>query len=250
MQAVIAVRPRAWWSRPVVKVGVRVWAVISLLVKLLLIAAALYHVRPAHAQSSSLLHRDLPEQDHQPLSLSNNSWYYLKEDPPSPIKVHDLISIKVNETSALKSDGSVDRRKQGKFDAQLVNWIRLDGLNMKSAPMTGGSPQANGTLDSQYQANTNLQTDASLTFSIEATVADIRPNGNLIVEAHKTIRDNEDTWNMSLTGVVRRDDILPNNVVPSEKIAELSIDKKEAGHVRDGYRRGWLTRFYDRFSIF
>ncbi len=64
------------------------------------------------------------------------------------------------------------------------------------------------------------------------------------------MQDNEDIWDQSLTGLIRPQDVLPNNTVQSENIAELMINKKEVGHVRDAYRRGWLTRLYDRFSIF
>jgi flagellar L-ring protein precursor FlgH len=95
-----------------------------------------------------------------------------------------------------------------------------------------------------------LQTKASLQFVISAEVVDIRPNGNLVVEAHKKVQDNEDVWDQAISGVIRPQDVLPNNTVLSENVAELMINKREVGHVRDGYRRGWLTRLYDRFSIF
>ncbi len=250
MPQTIAIDMKTWRSRPMLKYGIRTWIVVSLLVKLILVGAAMYQVRRAHAQNASLMHRDLPEDERQSLRLSANSWYFQKIDPPSPLKLHDLITIQVTEQSAVKSSGQVDRRKTGKFDADLKNWLKLDGLNLKPAKFANGDPRANGTLDSQYQANVNLQTNDSLTFKIEAEIVDIRPNGNLIVEAHKTIKENENVYERSLTGVVNRDDVQPDRTVKSEQIAELSIDKREMGHVRDGYRRGWLTRFYDRFSIF
>ena len=78
----------------------------------------------------------------------------------------------------------------------------------------------------------------------------MRPNGNLVRERNRRIRINEDQWEQSLSGVVRREDVLPNNTVLSQNIAELSIDKREVGNVRDGWRRGWLTRWYDRFQVF
>jgi flagellar L-ring protein precursor FlgH len=95
-----------------------------------------------------------------------------------------------------------------------------------------------------------LETRDSLKFRIAARIVDIRPNGNLVIEAHRQIRNNEEVWQQSLTGIIRREDVLPNNTVLSEDIAELQIDKREIGHVREGYRRGWLTRFYDRYAPF
>ena len=73
-----------------------------------------------------------------------------------------------------------------------------------------------------------LQTKASLSFTIAATVVDIRPNGNLVVEAHQHVQDNEDIWDQSLSGLIRPQDVLPNNTVLSQNIAELMIDKKRS----------------------
>ena len=156
----------------------------------------------------------------------------------------------VDEKSAVTSTGQLDRRKTGTYDAQLKNWIHLNNWSMKPSPMSNGQPEANGTLDSEYQADAELQTKDALAFNIAAEIVDIRPNGNLIIEAHHRLQVNEDVWVASLSGVIRREDVLPNNQVLSKNVAELMIEKKEVGDVRDGYRRGWLTKLYDRFSIF
>ena len=52
------------------------------------------------------------------------------------------------------------------------------------------------------------------------------------------------------SGEIRPGDVLPTNTVLSENVAELSIHKREAGHVRDGYRRGWFTRWLDMLQPF
>jgi flagellar L-ring protein FlgH len=203
----------------------------------------------AYGQNSSLFYQDVPSDDPMSLRVSNCSWVYQKTEPPPHLKLHDLITIIVQEKNALDSQGNVDRRKTGVFNAQLKNWILLKNLSLKADPTTN-LPQANGTLDQEYQANMELQTKATLSFTVAATVVDIRPNGNLVIEAHRHVQDNEDIWDQSLSGLIRPQDVLPNNTVLSQNIAELMIDKREVGHVRDAYRRGWLTRLYDRFSIF
>ncbi len=206
--------------------------------------------REALAQDSSLNHQDIPAATRRPLELSDASWLYQRVDPPTTLKMHDLITIVVKEGSTLNSQGTVNNRRTGTYDWQLKNWVKFDHLSLKSDPMNAGAPQANSTLDQEYQANSQLQTQDSLTFTITAEIVDIRPNGNLVVEAHRHVRIDENIWEQSLTGILRREDVLPNNTVLSQNVAELSIDKREVGQVRDGYQRGWLTRLYDRFSIF
>jgi flagellar L-ring protein precursor FlgH len=87
-------------------------------------------------------------------------------------------------------------------------------------------------------------------FRIACRVVDIRPNGNVLIEGRRSILNNDDTWEMSLIGVIRPEDVLPNNTVLSENVADLRIVKRETGHVRDGYRRGWFTRCLDMFQPF
>jgi len=81
-------------------------------------------------------------------------------------------------------------------------------------------------------------------------LVDKRPNALLVVEGRRTITNNHEVWEQSLTGVVRPEDVLPNNSVLSENVAELRITKREAGHVRDGYRRGWMLQWLDKYQPF
>jgi flagellar L-ring protein precursor FlgH len=241
----------SWRRGNLLRRALRWWLILSLAAKLLIIAGAAFSAARAHGQDSSLFHHDLPVKGQDALRLSSSSWLFQKSDPPAQVRMHDLITIVVDEKSAVTSTGQLNRQKTGKFDAELKDWIHFaPGWSMKPSPMSNGQPKANGTLDSQYQAQADLETKDALSFKISAEIVDVRPNGNLVVEAHHRIQVNEDIWVASLRGVVRREDVLPNNTVLSQNIAELEIEKKEVGNVRDGYRRGWLVRLYDRFSIF
>jgi flagellar L-ring protein precursor FlgH len=222
--------------------------VLATLAPALLLSAAL---PIACAQNSSLFRQDIPTVDGQPLTLANTSWLYQKAEPPKEIKLHDIITVAVNEKDALISKGNVQRRRTAQYQAELENWIKFKGLGrLEATNPAGGQPDINGELNVQNQAQMELDTNNALSFSIAATVEDIRPNGTLVIEAHLMVHNNEELWEQSLTGIIRREDVLPNNTVLSQNIAELSIYKRELGHVRDGYKRGWFTYWFDRFSPF
>ena len=104
--------------------------------------------------------------------------------------------------------------------------MKFKGLEL--VPTVGGQ-QINGTLQGQFQAQSNLDTKDLMQFSIEARVVDIRPNGHLVLEGHQTMINNEERWRPRISGIVRPEDVLPNNTILSEKVAELSIDKSERG---------------------
>ena len=203
-----------------------------------------------HGQESGDYARGTMAEKVQGLTLDRSSWIYTPMLPPREIRVHDIISIRVQEGATMTAEGEVQRRKNASYNAVLLDWLRLDGLSLKPAAQSDGDPTAQGQVDQLFRANNEVESKESLTFNIAAQVVDIRPNGNLVIEAHRMVRNNNEIWEYSLTGVCRKEDIGPGNILLSRDIADLLVDKNERGHVRDGYRRGWLVRFIDTFNPF
>lgn len=203
----------------------------------------------SRAQSGSLWGSP---QERRPLTVEDASWTYQRVlEPKQLIKLHDLVSVSVREKSQMTTNGQMDQRKDIKAVTALTNWIQFHGLNMVAENPTGtDQPQVGGTVNNQFRAQANLQEKDSLEFQISCEVVDLRPNGTLVLEGHRKIQVNEEEWEFSLSGIVRPEDLLPNNMVQSEKIADLRILKRQAGHGRDGIRRGWLGRWLDLYQPF
>lgn len=201
----------------------------------------------ARAQSSSMFGQ--PAQ-RPPLTLNQFSWTYQAVEEPPVIKIHDLVTVIVDEASQVTSEGEMDRRKKAHGKWALTDWISLHNYMLRPDKQGGGDPTIAGEMDTKYQAEAELETRDAMKFRIACHVVDIRPNGSLVLEGHRSIRNNQEVWEMSLSGVVRPEDIMPDNTVESENIAELRIDKGEAGHVRDGYNRGWMQTLLDEYQPF
>lgn len=203
----------------------------------------------ASAQNSSLYRRDLPS-DGRPLTLEQTSFYFQKAEPVRVLKLNDIIRVRVVESSTLNSEGNINRRKQYQLQAQLIDWIKFDNGDLETNPNSGGDPTINGVYQGQGQARSNLNTKEGLQFTIAARIVDIRPNGHLVVEAHSTVQSNDEIWDQALSGIVPPDRVDPKGEVRSEDIAELMIEKRERGQVRDGYRRGWMYWLLDKYGMF
>jgi flagellar L-ring protein FlgH len=200
-----------------------------------------------NAQTSSLFHHTDPR---QPFTLMDYSWTYQKPVEPHPIRLHDIITVQVDEKSAVTSQGQMDRKKKAYGDLKLPYWILFKGLSVVPDPQSEGPPHIRGEVDNKMQSQANFQTKDWMKLQIACNVVDIRPNGNLILEGRRTIKNNEDTWEYSLTGEIRPEDVLPNNVVLSQNVSNMRLLKREEGHVRDGYRRGWMLEWLDKYQPF
>jgi flagellar L-ring protein precursor FlgH len=204
---------------------------------------------PAVAQSSSLLGN--PDQ-RRPLNLIDTSWTYQAPEPKREIHVNDLITVNVNEMATVISGGSINQRLQAERNWDLKSWIipSPNSLGIKPDPQTAGAPAIDFLVNNSYQGNADLQSKEAVKFKLACHVVDIRPNGTLVLEGRRTITVNEMNWEVSLSGSIRAEDVGPNNIVPSENVADMRLVKRETGQVRDGYRRGWVTQWLDTYNPF
>jgi flagellar L-ring protein precursor FlgH len=161
-----------------------------------------------------------------------------------PRRVGDSLTILLSEkTNASKKNGaSVDK----KTDMTVANPtlfgtqpnFRLGDMNTKFTLEQAINSQKN--FDGKGEASQSN----SLTGEITVTVAEVLPNGNLVVQGEKILTLNRGNEHVRLSGIVRPMDILPDNTVPSTRVANATIVYSGEGEVADASVMGWLARFF------
>jgi flagellar L-ring protein precursor FlgH len=187
------------------------------------------------------------------LTLENSSFMYRKLPPESEqreLQLNDIITVLVDYKSALQSGGDANSKKTASFNAVLSDWLKFDGKNILPAPQSNGDPKVTGAVTSQFKTQADVQQKDALTFKIATSVVDIRPNGNLVIEGRSEVQSDDEVWEQSLTGVLRRQSIGPDRTVRSDDIAERRIRIRKKGFVHDGTNRGWLVKWYDEVKPF
>lgn len=204
-----------------------------------------------NGQTLPLQPYDSLESDQRGVPLSDVSWTYI---PPASSRVYqrnDIVTIRVDEVSRTQAEGIAQSRRNTLYDALLKDWIKLDGWRgVGPTAQADGDPRVQGTTNQLYRANASTETRESLTFNIAARIVDIRPSGDLVLEARKSIRINDNVWDTALSGVCRPNDIAADNVVLSRDLLDLQITKTDQGRLRDSYSRGWFSRWFDTFNPF
>lgn len=214
----------------------------------LAVAAAGLSLTPnrAAAQTSSLMTAD----GAPPPTLSRFSWTYQPPQQPRTLRLHDLITVLVDEKTQVIAEGNMDRRKKADGKFVLSDWILLKGWSLIPDPQSAGEPTLGAKMENKYRAQSELSTREAMKLRVACEVVDIRPNGTLVIEGRRAILVNNESWEIYVTGTIDPQTILPDNTVLSENVANLRVVKREGGHVRDGYRRGWLLKWLDEHQPF
>jgi len=151
-------------------------------------------------------------------------------------QVGDVITVLLNEsTQAARSQvGSISRNSTNDMlsPGLAVLGNKLGGL-MKGTDFskTDISNKGTGTAD---------QT-ASLTGSVAVSVVEVMPNGNLVLRGEKQLALTEGSEVIQVAGIIRPDDVAPNNTVQSRRLANAQISYRGTGDLANATRAGWGT---------
>jgi flagellar L-ring protein precursor FlgH len=192
---------------------------------------------------------DLYRASPKPPLIRDYSLIYVPAPEPIVVKVHDIITILVDEKSSVTIDSRFNRNRTETLKAELKEFMRIDSAG-NLAPAALNSPKIDTQLQGRLQSTGQVADREGIQYRIAATVVDIRPNGNLILEARKSIRSNRDVWEYQLTGEIRSKDVNRDNTALSENIANLDIVKHQRGKVYQSTKRPWGVVLYDWFFPF
>jgi len=165
---------------------------------------------------------------------------------PAKIRVHDLVTIIIRESKTATTDSKLESKKDWTLESELKKWLRLsDRHGIVPAKFSQGNPALSLDWKDDYSGDGKYDRRDELTTRITATVIDVKPNGNLVLEATKQIRVDDEGYTITLTGECRSRDVTPENTILSTQIARPEINVQHTGAVRDAARRGWLKRGLD-----
>lgn len=172
---------------------------------------------------------------------------------PQVFAKHDLVTVIVREMASASSNGQTKTSRESTIDGKVSAWVTLADSDqfIRASKMSGGQPAVNADLTRDFDGKGNATRTDSLIARIQAEIIDIKPNGNLVIQASKKVQTDEEVYTITVTGVCRTKDILPDNTVLSTQVSELNVVKTATeGAVKDATKRGKLHKMLDWFNLF
>ena len=182
-------------------------------------------------------------------TIRDYSWILVEAPEPNVFAVNDIVTVIVDEKALMNVNSQFNRQKTNQFKAELKEFVRLsDDWTLRNDAET--SPTINTNIQGRLNGTGTLTESEGINYRIAATIVDIMPNGHLVLEAQKTIQTKEEFWEYSLTGICRPEDVLKDNTVLSECIADPQLTKHQRGRIFSSSKRNWGVKLYDWLSPF
>jgi flagellar L-ring protein precursor FlgH len=163
-------------------------------------------------------------------------------------RVGDMLTITLVESTNASKEAKTNTKKKNAVD--IRNPTLLGATPQFSTPgLLPLSSNRNNTLANKLDSTHDFSGSGdssqknSLSGSITVTVAEVLPNGYLVVRGEKLITLNQGDEYVRFSGIVRPQDIR-NNSVQSTQVANAQITYAGKGQVADANALGWLARFF------
>jgi flagellar L-ring protein precursor FlgH len=157
-------------------------------------------------------------------------------------QVGDIVTIQlVEKTQALKSNSATTDRSGSVSvtpppTGPIATVLNKLNLNMGDGAKFAGKGDA-------AQSN-------QLTGAISVTIAQVYPNGTMLVRGEKQLTLNRGDEMISISGLIRASDIAFDNSIPSTRVADAKITYSGKGEIARASTQGWFGRFFSRISPF
>lgn len=164
-------------------------------------------------------------------------------------RVGDILTIRLAEANRAQknADTSITRDQANSIDNPTILGttpeFALPGV-LPLAATTGNTLETNVGSNHDFEGAADSSVSNSLNGDITVTVAEVLPNGNLMVRGEKRLNINQGNEYIKLAGIVRPVDIAADNSVPSTKVADATIIYNGDGATAESNRMGWLSRFF------
>jgi len=147
-------------------------------------------------------------------------------------RIGDILTVNIEIDDKAELSNQSSRSRSATTDAGVTHFFgleqtagRLFGNGFDPAHMVGGSSSS----DQSGQGAINRKEKIELV--VAAVIVDRLPNGNLVIAGRQDVMINAEIRQLTISGVVRPEDISPENTINHTQIAEARISYGGRGQI-------------------
>jgi len=149
-------------------------------------------------------------------------------------KVGDILTILIEIDDKADVKNTTERTRTGNENNGITNLLGVEGQLTKVLP-EALVPESLAKTDSSSKSKGEgtITRNEKIELKLAATITQRLPNGNLVILGRQQVRVNNELRDLTLQGVIRPEDILNNNSISYEKIAEARISYGGQGNISE-----------------
>jgi flagellar L-ring protein precursor FlgH len=173
----------------------------------------------------------------EPSSGANSLWRqgsrtFLRDQRAAA--VGDLVTVLVSIADEASLQNRTERERAGTDTLGIPRLLGLETSLTRLLPNTIDPSALVETSGAQTSNGTGtVRRNETITLRVAATVAQVLPNGNLVVAGRQQVRVNAELRDLQVSGIIRPQDIASDNTVKHDRLAEARIAYGGRGTLSD-----------------
>jgi len=166
-------------------------------------------------------------------------------------KVNDIVTIIITEqvtqsSKATKKLTESNKDNGGLFDASVSGGVSIGGKNyaLKKTGISLGLPSMNS--DRSFNGSGVQDRNEKFQTTISARIVKVLKNGNYYIYGTREIYVDGQKQIIQIAGVIRPQDISPNNTIDSKYISDAKIKYVTQGDIKEYTEPNWFVKFWNK----
>lgn len=160
--------------------------------------------------------------------------------------VGDILTVFIDIDDEAELENETERSRSSSenagLDAFLGNELKLAEIFSEGIDNTN---LVGLDSDSTSRGSGSTEREEEVRMKLAATVTQILPNGNMVIQGRQEVRVNFEKRVLELAGVIRPQDITTENAISYDKIAEARISYGGKGQITDVQQPRYGQQVYD-----
>ena len=157
--------------------------------------------------------------------------------------VGDVLVVRVSESALGESsaDNRLDKSESTSVRAPVLFGYENSLVGELGPDFDPSLALQTGT-ERQFEGEGETSRSQQLTANIAVRVMAVGTGGRMLIAGSKEVELNREHQKLTLAGIVRPEDVGPNNTISSNAVADLRVSYGGTGDLADVTRQGWFHR--------
>lgn len=156
-------------------------------------------------------------------------------------RVGDVLTVRIDYTDTAKIDDKLETNRDLTSSSSITNLMGYEKYLPNIFPDTVDKTNLTniGPNKTDLKGKGAKERKDTINLELAATIIQNLPNGNLVIQGRQDVRVSGELKTVEIRGIIRREDILSDNSITYDKVAEARISSVTKGEISDLNTTPW-----------